>query len=165
MYGCLVCGKYFQGRGLNTWAYYHSIETDHHPFINLSSGKIYILPDNYQVLDSSLNDIKYVLDPVFTKDQVESFSKSTNVCTDLSGKSFIPGYIGLNNIKSNDYVNVIVQGLNQVLPLRNFFLSKQEDGAKELIKRFGTLIRKMWNTRAFKGHVSPHEFVQVNLNF
>ena len=161
VYGCLVCGKYFQGRGINTWAYFHSIENDHHPFINLSSGKIYILPDNYQVLDASLNDIKYVLDPTFTKDQVDLLT-STH-CTDLSGKLFTRGYVGLNNLKANDYVNVVVQALNQVIPLRNFFLIRQEGECKELLKRFGNLQRKMWNDRAFKGHVSPHEFVQVRI--
>ena len=30
----------------------------------------------------------------------------------------------------------------------------------ELIKRFSILIRKIWNTRAFKSHVSPHELLQ-----
>lgn len=161
MYACLVCGKYFQGRGINTWAYFHSIETDHHPFINTNSGKIYILPDNYQVQDSSLNDIKYVLDPTFTKEQVSAFATKSDLCTDLSGKTFTPGYVGLNNIKANDYVNVVVQALNQVVPLRNYFLLKEEGDCKELMQRFGNLIRKMWNNFAFKGHVSPHEFVQV----
>ena len=161
VYGCLVCGKYFQGRGIHTWAYLHSIETDHHPFINLNTANIYILPDNYQVLDSTLNDIKYVLDPTFTSQQVESFATVSNQCTDLSGKTFTPGYVGLNNIKANDYVNVIVQALNAVIPLRNYFLLKEEGGCKELMQRFGNLIRKLWNNSAFKGHVSPHEFVQV----
>lgn len=27
--------------------------------------------------------------------------------------------------------------------------------------RFGMLVRKMWNPRAFKGQVSPHELLQV----
>src|SRR6266571_1490517 len=29
IYGCLVCGKYFQGRGRNSYAYAHSIHDDH----------------------------------------------------------------------------------------------------------------------------------------
>ncbi len=28
------------------------------------------------------------------------------------------------------------------------------------VNRFGSLIRKMWNPKAFKRHVSPHELIQ-----
>ena len=40
IYGCLVCGKYFQGRGRNSYAYSHSIHDDHHVFINLETTKV-----------------------------------------------------------------------------------------------------------------------------
>lgn len=45
IYGCLVCGKYFQGRGKKSYAYAHSIHEDHHVFINLDTTKVtgYIL--------------------------------------------------------------------------------------------------------------------------
>ena len=29
------------------------------------------------------------------------------------------------------------------------------------VNRFGELIRKIWNPRNFKAHVSPHEMLQV----
>lgn len=58
VYCCLVCGKYFQGRTLNTYASKHSMEMDHHVFISMKNGRIYCLPDDYEVFDSSLNDIK-----------------------------------------------------------------------------------------------------------
>ena len=35
VYACLVCGKYYQGRAKGTYAYIHSLELDHHVFINL----------------------------------------------------------------------------------------------------------------------------------
>ena len=57
VYACLVCGKYFQGRGPNTQAYTHSLEASHHVFMNLDSGKVYCLPDAYEVVDRSLDDI------------------------------------------------------------------------------------------------------------
>lgn len=44
VYDCLVCGRYFQGKGLSTPAYEHSIEFAHHLFINLTTTKIYCLP-------------------------------------------------------------------------------------------------------------------------
>lgn len=39
---------------------------------------------------------------------------------------------------------------------------KQLDDKSELVKRFSTLVRKIWNPSAFKGQVSPHELLQVN---
>ncbi|KAJ2355296.1 U4 U6.U5 tri-snRNP-associated protein, partial [Coemansia sp. RSA 2618] len=58
VYACLVCGKYYQGRGKQTHAYFHSINDDHHVFINLTTLAVYVLPENYEVADRSLNDIK-----------------------------------------------------------------------------------------------------------
>lgn len=58
VYACLVCGKYFQGRGMKSHAYTHSVQMSHHVYINLNTLKFYCLPDNYQVIDSSLDDIK-----------------------------------------------------------------------------------------------------------
>lgn len=40
VYGCLVCGKYFQGRGPSSYAYAHSIHNDHHVFINLETAMV-----------------------------------------------------------------------------------------------------------------------------
>lgn len=69
----------------------------------------------------------------------------------------------MNNIKSNDYLNVIVQILAHVLPIRNFFLlhSFPTPATPQLPLRFSTLVRKLWNPKAFKSHVSPHELLQV----
>lgn len=50
VYACLVCGKYFQGRGTNTHAYTHSVAEAHHVFLNLHNLKFYCLPDNYQII-------------------------------------------------------------------------------------------------------------------
>ncbi|KAJ0388623.1 hypothetical protein P43SY_010727 [Pythium insidiosum] len=44
VYACLVCGKYFQGRGRNTHAFTHSVQAGHHVFINLHNDRIYCLP-------------------------------------------------------------------------------------------------------------------------
>ncbi|CAG2113424.1 unnamed protein product, partial [Medioppia subpectinata] len=69
-YACLVCGKYFQGRGIGTHAYMHSVSVGHHVFLNLDSLRFYCLPDNYQIMDSSLDDITYVLNPTFTTQDI-----------------------------------------------------------------------------------------------
>jgi U4/U6.U5 tri-snRNP-associated protein 2 len=68
----------------------------------------------------------------------------------------------MNNIKANDYLNVIVQVLAHVRPIRNFFLLHHLPalGTPQLPLRLGILVRKLWNPRAFKSHVSPHELLQ-----
>ncbi len=40
VYACLVCGKYFQGRGPKTHAYTHALEVGHQMFMKLKDGKV-----------------------------------------------------------------------------------------------------------------------------
>lgn len=81
---------------------------------------------------------------------------------------YLLGIVGLNNIKSNDYCNIVLQGLSHISPIRNYFLlesntclSNTVGEADRLLVRFGELIRKLWNCRNFKAHVSPHEMPQA----
>ena len=50
VYVCLVCGKYFQGRGKATPAYTHSVQCGHFVFMNLHDGRAFCLPDGYEVV-------------------------------------------------------------------------------------------------------------------
>ena len=63
VYACLVCGKYYQGRGKKSHAYTHSLEAGHHVYINLQTEQVYCLPDGYEIDDPSLDDIRHVLNP------------------------------------------------------------------------------------------------------
>ncbi len=123
VYACLVCGKYYQGRGLGTYAYIHSLEEDHHLFINLSDQKVYCLPDGYEVIDKSLNDIKFNLKPKIELSEIDKINASRA----LDGTEYIPGCIGLNNIKKTDYVNVVIQGLCRVPDFRNFLITYDDE--------------------------------------
>ncbi|KAB1221772.1 U4/U6.U5 tri-snRNP-associated protein 2 [Morella rubra] len=163
VYACLVCGKYYQGRGKKSHAYTHSLEAGHHVYINLQTEQVYCLPDGYEIDDSSLDDIRHVLSPRFTKELVEQLDKNKQWSRALDGSDYLPGMVGLNNIKETDFVNVIIQSLMRVTPLRNFFLIPQnyKHSKSLLVHRFGELTRKIWHTRNFKGQVSPHEFLQA----
>lgn len=44
----------------------------------------------------------------------------------------IEGFVGLNNIKANDYVNVMVQALGHIQPLRDHFLLDSAENGSEL---------------------------------
>lgn len=164
VYACLVCGKYFQGRGRNSQAYLHSLQANHHVFINLQNEHVYCLPDDYEVIDPSLSDIKYTLNPTFLPEQIEKIEQNTKMSPALDGSEYLAGFVGLNNIKSTDYINVVVQLLIRVPPFRNFFMIERNysDLTQDpLVYRFGELIRKMFNPKNFKAHVDPHEFVQA----
>ncbi|VDO99241.1 unnamed protein product [Heligmosomoides polygyrus] len=172
VYACMVCGKYFQGRGTNTHAYTHSLDTDHRVFLNLHTLKFYCLPDNYEVDDPSLEDIKYVLKPTYTKELIASLDRQHRMARAYDDLTYFPGVVGLNNIKANDYCNVVLHALSHVTPLRDYFLREENyesikrppgDKLTLLPKRFGELIRKLWNPKAFRTHVSPHEMLQATV--
>lgn len=91
VYACLVCGKYFQGRGPKTHAYFHALDVGHHVFINMGTKKVYVLPEGYEVKNKSLDDIKYVVDPHFTKGEVMKLDKEVHDAFDLSGDRYRPG--------------------------------------------------------------------------
>ncbi|GJD09444.1 U4/U6.U5 tri-snRNP-associated protein 2 [Galdieria sulphuraria] len=164
VYACLVCGKYFQGRGPKTPAFAHAIEYDHHLFIHLETEKVYCLPENYQVVDPTLEDIKAVLNPRLDKAQVEELDKRIVKFRTLEGKIRYQGVLGMSNLQATDYINVILQALVRIKPLRDFFLlyqmDKQDTIEHPLIASFGEFMRKFWNPRPFRSQISPHELVQ-----
>ncbi|KAH7032893.1 ubiquitin carboxyl-terminal hydrolase [Microdochium trichocladiopsis] len=160
VYACLVCGKYFQGRGPKSHAYFHALDEGHHVFINMQTQKVYVLPEGYEVKSKSLDDIKYVSDPRYTREEVMELDRKPRKAFTFQGKEYTPGYVGMNNIKENDYLNVVVQALSHVAPLRNYLLLEDLSSRTELVRRCSILFRKIWNPRAFKNHVSPHELLQ-----
>ncbi|EGU12979.1 Spindle pole body protein [Rhodotorula toruloides ATCC 204091] len=170
IYACLVCGKYFQGRGKSTPAYAHALNEDHHVYINLDTRKVYVLPDGYEVDDASLADIKYLLYPTFTPQMLEKIDHQTQPELDLARKEYYPGFVGLNNMKHNSYMNAVLQLLLHVPPLRDYLILQLDPSStssrptSELTTRLGLLARKLWNPHAFKSQVSPHEFLQEVAN-
>lgn len=164
VYACLVCGKYFQGRGRGSWAYRHAVGENHRVWLNLDTEKFYVLPEGYPVSDPSLNDILAVLNPRYTASQLVRLSDLREQSYTLAQIGYVPGFVGLNNIKKNDYLNVIVQLLLHVAPVRDFFLNNAtpqlQESARptELVMRLAALCRRLWNPRLFKAQVSPHEF-------
>lgn len=88
-------------------------------------------------------------------------------CHVPSGDEYIPGAMGMNVIGNGDYVNVVVQALSHIAPIRNFFLKPQNYSYSKspLVHAFGVLIRKLWSPKRFKVNVTPHEvsmFIHVN---
>ena len=126
IYCCLVCGKYFRGRGANTAAYTHAVEASHYVFCHLASSRFYCLPENYEIRDASLQDIAAALHPVYSAPQVAALDNRTTLARDLFGRPYQPGFIGLSCTHKTDYINAVVQALAHVPPLRDYFLLHQQ---------------------------------------
>jgi len=185
VYACLVCGKYFSGRGKNTHAYKHALENGHHVFMHLETGATYCLPDGYEVssdASATLRRIRDVLKP-------ETYmANNTEYCVDavesapmwrraLDGSEFLVGVTGLNGTahkgeRDSDGICAVLQSLSRVTPLRRrlLLMSEEESSSSEssslsssssIWQHLSHLTKKMWNERNFKGHSSPHEFVQA----
>lgn len=139
VYVCLVCGKFFEGRGKATPAYIHSVDQNHYVFMNLDSGRAYCLPDSYEILDNSLSDIRKCLAPEFDRRALASLSSNTELARDVHGFTYLPGCVGLNNLTATDDLNVVLHLLSHIAPLRDFFL--QHDlyrmSDSKLLQEFG----------------------------
>lgn len=124
VYVCLVCGKYFEGRGKHTPAYTHSVDMNHYVFMNVDSGRAYCLPDSYEIFDVALKDIQNSLSPNYILKEVSELDANTNLSRDVHGVTYLPGFVGLNNLNATDDVNVVLHLLSHIKPFRNFFLQK-----------------------------------------
>jgi U4/U6.U5 tri-snRNP-associated protein 2 len=127
IYGCLVCGKYFRGRGPRTPAYTHSVEESHFVFVHLDQGTFHCLPDDYEIKDPSLQDIRAALHPSFTMHQIAFLDTNAELSRDIFGRRYLPGFVGLNNLNKTDCINAVVQALAHVPPLRDYFLQRSHN--------------------------------------
>ena len=57
------------------------------------------------MVDHSLEDIKYNLDPKYIDLNLD---KNTEESRALDGTTFLPGFVGLNNLNKSDYFNVVI---------------------------------------------------------
>ena len=186
VYACLVCGKFFRGRGVGTPAHTHSLDADHHVFLCFANQRVFCLPDDYEVHDHALDDVKRVLDPRFTDDDVRVldagapdtlFTRRKRCLT--GAQDYLPGFVGLNNLSSTDSFNAVLQCLAHVPILRDFFmrsatvslteaeLGNLAQGAATVLDpdtiagALGLIIRKLWSPYNYRAHVSPHELLQI----
>ena len=188
IYSCLICGKYFHGKGKATPCYIHSLSEQHHLFINLETRAIYCLPDDYELKEEYLDDdnknnknendddsddnilfeIKQNLLPVYTKKDIKLIDKyAANFKTSLDNKQYLPGFIGLGLVKNCEYFNVIIQSLSHLKKFRNFFLeynykiSNKDDAIEVFINKLSEIIKKLWNFSSYKTHIDQRECLQL----
>ena len=72
--------------------------------------------------DSSLDDIKYVLNPTFDRDHIAHLDKNDKLSRAIDGSMYSPGIVGMNNIKANDYCNVVLQVSGPISLISYYFI-------------------------------------------
>ena len=121
VYACLVCGGFFRGRGCRSPAFLHAVDESHFVFLNLKTSRAYCLPEGYEIKDRSLDDVKYELKPVFSSEEAITRVRSTHLLKkDVNGEDYLPGYVGISNLKCTDATSVLVHALARVVPLQRF---------------------------------------------
>ena len=86
IYACLVCGQYFRGKGWSTPAHTHAMECNHLLFVHLHKGTVWCLPEEYEVKDSSLEDIQRALKPRFSEREIGMLDREAVLGRDLFGR-------------------------------------------------------------------------------
>ena len=171
VYACLTCGNFFVGRGVKTPANVHALEethtNQHKVFLRLEDGRAFCLPENYEILDKSLDDVRNVLKPKYEKKDAEELKRKAIWAKSLDGTTeYLVGCVGLNaatmsssgeNQKAARGVNAVVQALARVDVLRDAFLLTKDASSDS----FPYLMQKMWNRHNFRGHTSPDIFVRT----
>ena len=156
-YCCLTCGQFFAGRGSKTPAYTHALERENHRvFMHLENGRAYSLPENVEILDKSLDDIRKVLFPKFTSEEIARLEKEATWSKALDGTEYLVGVVGLNRVENARGVNCVIQSLARVDKLRKYFLTTTTTTNDTL----QSLCQRIWNKHNFRGHTSPDSFVR-----
>ena len=165
VYACLTCGRFFAGKSSDTPLFAHALEQSHYVWMNLASGAVWCVPDDYQVHDPSLDDIAYNLRPTYGPEEIRLLGTPGHMVRgrDLQGHKYVVGVIGLNDLHGTDFVNAAVQALARVTRLRRFFLLRDnwEKTTSRVVRAFGELMCQMWSAARFKSSASPHELLQA----
>ena len=157
-YCCLTCGQFFAGRGSKTPAYTHALERENHRvFMHLENGRAYSLPENVEILDKSLDDIRKVLFPKFTSEEIARLEKEATWSKALDGTEYLVGVVGLNRVENARGVNCVIQSLARVDKLRKYFLTTTTTTTNDTLQ---SLCQRIWNKHNFRGHTSPDSFVR-----
>jgi len=62
----------------------------------MASLRVYVLPESYEVLNKTLDDIKYVVNPTYSREDVKKLDKEVVTKWDLGKKKYTPGRIPLD---------------------------------------------------------------------
>ena len=133
IYSCLICGKYFHGKGKTTPCYIHSLSEQHHLFINLETRAIYCLPDDYELTDEYINSEK----------------KNDNILFQIK-QNLLPEYTK-REIKLIDKISLEY----------NRKIDNKDDAIEIFINKLSEIIKKLWNFSSYKTHIDQRDCLQL----
>jgi U4/U6.U5 tri-snRNP-associated protein 2 len=84
------------------------LEEQHFLFISIDTGSVVCLPDDYEVDDESLNDIKHNLHPRYENKEIREIDEKALWVRSLEGSKFLPGYLPINDLKDTNYISVVL---------------------------------------------------------
>ena len=117
--------------------------------------------------------------PTYSPADIRALDTNTALARDVHGASYLPGFVGLNNLNCTDYINVILHALSHVTPLRDYMLqdsflpvaaqdatasynlNMQFSEKYPILRAFADVTRKLWSRDNFKSVISPAEFAHV----
>lgn len=164
VYACLVCGEFFRGRSPNSPAFLHAVNECHFVFLNLTTSRAFCLPEGYEIIDRSLDDVKHELKPTFSQGDIQHVRNTHLLKKDVSGGDYLPGYIGISNLKCTDATSVVVHALARVIPLQNVLLQNSKvltSCRSQVFHQLAQILRRIWNPRAFKTFVGPYKLINA----
>jgi len=109
--------------------------------------------------------ILFVQNAVFPSIVFDDYRNLTNGI-DVFGREYICGYLGLNNLKANDYANAVFQCLVRIEPLRNVLIRNDFRNLPDLpsnnfLRSFSLFAKKLFNPISLKASVNPYEILQA----
>lgn len=157
---CLVCNKYLQGGSINSPAYIHSVDNDHHIFLNTEKCTFNILPEQLllsQERSNELNDIKLLFNPVFIG---MNFDKESFYGQTLSGRKYHVGFIPLVNDTESEATsitilhNMLYYAFAHISALRDLMIDHHSSDSQPLTNELSRLTKKIWSKYLFHDIVS-----------
>jgi hypothetical protein len=55
-----------------------------------------VAADMYEVIDSSLSDIKYALDPAYSSEDIAALDQRSTLASDVMGVKYLPGMLRIS---------------------------------------------------------------------
>ncbi|GMM45522.1 mRNA splicing protein [Pichia kluyveri] len=181
---CLVCNKYLQGSSINSPAYAHSIDANHHVFINTENGKFIVLPEQLTLSpnkEKELIDIKLALNPELDTELIEKFDTEPLTSQTLNKEIYNVGFVPIiddiivkdgtskdnideSTIKMTSH-NAIYYSIAHLPPIRNYLINHKSSDTTPLTNQLSLLTKKIWSPYLFKKFTSSYAIENLVVSY
>ena len=154
---CLSCGKYFCGGSNSSPLTQHFVNEFHPIALRLIDNKIITLPDYEPINDTSaFNDILFTSKPVYDQNILKIMHEK------MKNSSFndIPGFIGLESLKSEASKIAVLRFISCIEPLRDYLLLN-DFKENELINEFALFFKRFFNPYYYKKVIGIDRLLKI----